>query len=137
MLFQSRLTVGERKPAILRFPFDWPRSLVNPDGSCSGLAKMTLVYSPPLDPAFGAESQPHYDTVLPHGVSGSVTVGGFAVPLAADGTALPVALDAEGYIVWGYGSKTTVPCVFYPFTGDGGGLAMLEARAAPRRAPAE
>jgi len=55
MLFQSRLTVGERKPAILRFPFDWPRSLVNPDGSCSGLAKMTLVYSPPLDPAFGAE----------------------------------------------------------------------------------
>ena len=55
LLFQSRLTVGERKPAILRFPFDWPRSLVNPDGSCSGLAKMTLVYSPPLDPAFGAE----------------------------------------------------------------------------------
>lgn len=55
MLFQSRLTVGERKPAILRFPFEWPRSLVNPDGSCSGLGKMTLVYSPPLDPAFGAE----------------------------------------------------------------------------------
>lgn len=55
MLFQSRLTVGERRPAILRFPFEWPRSLVNPDGSCSGLAKMTLVYSPPLDPAFGAE----------------------------------------------------------------------------------
>ena len=55
LLFQSRLTVGERKPAILQFPFDWPRSLVNPDGSCSGLAKMTLVYSPPLDPAFGAE----------------------------------------------------------------------------------
>lgn len=55
MLFQSRLTVGQRRPAILRFPFEWPRSLVNPDGSCSGLAKMTLVYSPPLDPAFGAE----------------------------------------------------------------------------------
>ena len=55
MLFQSRLTIGERKPAILRFPFEWPRSLVNPDGSCSGHAKMTLVYSPPLDPAFGAE----------------------------------------------------------------------------------
>ena len=55
LLFQSRLTVGERKPAILRFPFEWPRSLVNSVGSCSGLAKMTLVYSPPLDPAFGAE----------------------------------------------------------------------------------
>ena len=55
MLFQSRLTIGERKPAILRFPFDWPRSLVNPDSSCSGSAKMTLVYAPPLDPAFGAE----------------------------------------------------------------------------------
>lgn len=55
MLFQSRLTIGERRPAILRFPFEWPRSLVNSDGSCSGIAKMTLVYSPPLDPAFGAE----------------------------------------------------------------------------------
>lgn len=55
LLFQSRLTVGERKPAILRFPFEWPRSLVKPDGSCSGRARMTLVYSPPLDPAFGAE----------------------------------------------------------------------------------
>lgn len=55
MLFQSRLTIGERRPAILRFPFDWPRSLVREDGSCSGRAKMTLVYSPPLDPAFGAE----------------------------------------------------------------------------------
>ncbi len=55
MLFQSRLTVGKRKPAILRFPFEWPRCLVKPDGSCSGRAKMTLVYSPPLDPAFGAE----------------------------------------------------------------------------------
>ncbi|MEO9877512.1 MAG: S8 family peptidase [Anderseniella sp.] len=55
LLFQSRLSIGERKPAILRFPFDWPRSLVDSDGSCSGRARMTLVYSPPLDPAFGAE----------------------------------------------------------------------------------
>lgn len=54
MLFQSRLTIGERKPAILRFPFDWPTSLVE-NGTCSGRVKMTLVYSPPLDPAFGAE----------------------------------------------------------------------------------
>lgn len=56
LVFQSRLTVGERRPAILRFPFNWPASLVDPaTGACRGRAKMTLVYSPPLDPAFGAE----------------------------------------------------------------------------------
>lgn len=54
LFFESRLTVNERRPAILRFPFEWPASLVN-NGACSGRAKMTLVYSPPLDPAFGAE----------------------------------------------------------------------------------
>lgn len=54
LLFQSRLQIGERKPVILRFPFAWPRSLVD-NGTCSGRARMTLVYSPPLDPAFGAE----------------------------------------------------------------------------------
>lgn len=55
MVFQSRLTVGARRPAILRFPFAWPQSLVGPQSACSGQVKMTLVYSPPLDPAFGAE----------------------------------------------------------------------------------
>ncbi len=56
LLFQSRLTAGERKPAILRFPFQWPASMVDPaTGACSGRARMTLVYAPPLDPAFGAE----------------------------------------------------------------------------------
>jgi len=54
LLFQSRLSIGERKPVILRFPFTWPQSLVM-DGQCSGRARVTLVYSPPLDPAFGAE----------------------------------------------------------------------------------
>lgn len=54
LFFESRLTVNERRPAILRFPFEWPASLVK-DGACSGRVKMTLVYSPPLDPAFGAE----------------------------------------------------------------------------------
>jgi hypothetical protein len=54
LLFQSRLSIGEKKPVILRFPFSWPQSLVT-DGRCSGRAKITLVYSPPLDPAFGAE----------------------------------------------------------------------------------
>ncbi len=56
LVFQSRLTIGERRPAILRFPFAWPASLVDPStGACSGRAKMTLVFGPPLDPAFGAE----------------------------------------------------------------------------------
>lgn len=54
LLFQSRLSIGEKKPVILRFPFTWPQSLVA-GGRCSGRAKMTLVYAPPLDPAFGAE----------------------------------------------------------------------------------
>lgn len=55
LLFQSRLSIGERKPVILRFPFAWPESLTTQDGRCSGRAKITLVYAPPLDPAFGAE----------------------------------------------------------------------------------
>ncbi len=55
MVFQSRLTVGARRPAILRFPFSWPQSLVGPQSACSGQVKITLVYAPPLDPAFGAE----------------------------------------------------------------------------------
>ena len=56
LVFESRLTVGERKPAILRFPFSWPVSLVDPDTrACRGRVKMTLVYEPPLDPAFGTE----------------------------------------------------------------------------------
>lgn len=54
LLFQSRLQIGEKKPVILRFPFIWPKSLVA-DGKCSGRARITLVYAPPLDPAFGAE----------------------------------------------------------------------------------
>ena len=55
LLFQSRLSIGERKPVILRFPFVWPKSLTDEDGKCSGLARITLLYAPPLDPAFGAE----------------------------------------------------------------------------------
>lgn len=55
LLFQSRLSIGERKPVILRFPFTWPQSLTDAQGRCSGRARITLVYTPPLDPAFGAE----------------------------------------------------------------------------------
>lgn len=55
LLFQSRLSIGERKPVILRFPFVWPESLSDSEGKCKGRARITLVYAPPLDPAFGAE----------------------------------------------------------------------------------
>lgn len=56
LVFESRLTVGERRPAILRFPFTWPASLVDPATlACRGLVRMTLVYDPPIDQAFGTE----------------------------------------------------------------------------------
>jgi hypothetical protein len=56
LVFESRLTVGERKPAILRFPFVWPASLVDPTTlACRGRVRMTLVYDAPIDQAFGTE----------------------------------------------------------------------------------
>jgi len=56
LIFESRLTAGEARPAILRFPFAWPVSLVDPDTrACRGKVKMTLVYDAPIDPAFGTE----------------------------------------------------------------------------------
>ncbi len=56
LVFESRLTVGEQRPAILRFPFAWPASLVNPENrACRGKIKMTLVYDAPIDQAFGTE----------------------------------------------------------------------------------
>jgi hypothetical protein len=56
IVFESQLTVGSTKPAIMRFNFEWPSSLLDADtGACSGNVRLTLVYDPPLDPAFGAE----------------------------------------------------------------------------------
>ena len=56
LVFESRLTVGEQRPAILRFPFAWPASLVDPETrACRGKIKMTLVYDAPIDQAFGTE----------------------------------------------------------------------------------
>jgi hypothetical protein len=56
LVFESRLTAGEARPAILRFPFVWPASLVDPDTrACRGIVRMTLVYDAPIDPAFGTE----------------------------------------------------------------------------------
>lgn len=56
LVFESRLTAGERKPAILRFPFAWPAALVDPaTRACRGRVKMTLIYDAPIDQAFGTE----------------------------------------------------------------------------------
>jgi hypothetical protein len=56
LVFESRLTIGERRPAVLQFPFSWPASLVDAaTRSCRGKVKMTLIYEPPIDPAFGTE----------------------------------------------------------------------------------
>lgn len=56
MVFESRLTAGERKPAILRFDFQWPAALVDAaTRACRGLVRMTLVYDAPIDQAFGTE----------------------------------------------------------------------------------
>ncbi|HET6841364.1 MAG TPA: S8 family serine peptidase [Candidatus Angelobacter sp.] len=46
LVFSDRLTVKQR----LEFPFTWPKSLVNEDGSCRGRADVTLSYTPPIDP---------------------------------------------------------------------------------------
>jgi hypothetical protein len=56
IVFESQLTIGSSKPAIMRFGFEWPVALVDQTtGACTGNVRMTLVYDPPLDPAFGAE----------------------------------------------------------------------------------
>jgi Subtilase family len=63
LVFEALLPKGEpvrrsappRNP-ILRFDFAWPQTLVDTvTRACSGKVRMTLVYDPPLDPAFGAE----------------------------------------------------------------------------------
>ncbi|KAB1590322.1 S8 family peptidase [Burkholderia cepacia] len=51
MVFNGILKDGQE----LRFQFAWPASLVNEDGGCSGKVKLTLVYRPPIDRAFGGE----------------------------------------------------------------------------------
>lgn len=56
MVFESRLTAGERRPAILRFNFQWPAPLVDlTTRACRGRVRMTLVYDAPIDQAFGTE----------------------------------------------------------------------------------
>jgi hypothetical protein len=56
MVFESRLTTGEKRPAILRFDFQWPAPLIDAaTRSCRGRVRMTLVYDAPIDQSFGTE----------------------------------------------------------------------------------
>ena len=56
MVFESRLTAGEKRPAILRFDFQWPVPLVDATTrACRGRVRMTLVYDAPIDQSFGTE----------------------------------------------------------------------------------
>lgn len=41
----------------LFFEFSWPRSLTSNSGKCRGRIDVTLVHTPPIDPAFDAECQ--------------------------------------------------------------------------------
>lgn len=48
IVFQSQLTIGNAKPAIMSFGFDWPQALVDrATGGCTGTVRLTLVYDPP------------------------------------------------------------------------------------------
>jgi hypothetical protein len=51
LVFAARLMPDK----MLRFPFSWPRSLVDASGKCRGRGRMTLVFSPPLNYYYGAE----------------------------------------------------------------------------------
>jgi hypothetical protein len=51
MVFNGILKGGQE----LRFQFAWPASFVDSDGGCSGKVKLTLVYRPTIDRAFGGE----------------------------------------------------------------------------------
>lgn len=56
LVFNSRIPDDEKRPKVLRFDFEWPASLVDPNsGACLGEATATLVYEPPVDRAYGAE----------------------------------------------------------------------------------
>jgi len=46
LVFSDKLLAKQ----LLEFDFAWPHSLVNADGSCRGLAEITLCYTPPIDP---------------------------------------------------------------------------------------
>jgi len=84
MVFNGILNGGQE----LRFQFAWPASLVNDDGGCSGKVKLTLVYRPPIDRAFGGEFvRINLDTYLRQEVINPKTgAASFQGRLKGDGT---------------------------------------------------
>ncbi|MBL8237274.1 MAG: S8 family serine peptidase [Bryobacterales bacterium] len=46
LVFSDRLLAKQ----LLEFPFAWPKSLVDNNGSCRGRIDVTLAYTPPIDP---------------------------------------------------------------------------------------
>lgn len=44
-----------RRDQQINFRFRWPACLVDKSGACCGVARLTLVATPPLDPRFGSE----------------------------------------------------------------------------------
>lgn len=82
MIFQDRLRPsGPTRGQIMRLGFSWPASLVDRDGRCSGRVRMTLVYLPPLDRAFGAEFvRVNLDASLAQADPGSTVDGGTGWP---------------------------------------------------------
>jgi hypothetical protein len=55
LVFNSALPIKLDRAQITQFDFTWLAELVDAAGRCTGMAKMTLVSRPPLDPAYGAE----------------------------------------------------------------------------------
>jgi hypothetical protein len=51
LVFAARIKGGQE----LNFEFAWPKCLTGPEGQCRGHAKLTLVFSPPLDSNYGSE----------------------------------------------------------------------------------
>ena len=52
LVFSDKLLAKQR----LEFGFAWPKSLVEPDGSCCGRAEVTLCYTPPINPDYKEEA---------------------------------------------------------------------------------
>lgn len=88
LVFAARIRAGQQ----IGFRFTWPSSLVGPDGSCRGFAKLTMVSTPPLDPRFGSEF----------------------VRVNVDGALQQETLDKEGKLHW----KGQLDPIYLPGKGD-------------------
>lgn len=92
LVFAARIRADQE----IAFRFTWPPSLVGPDGSCRGFAKLTLVSTPPLDPRFGSEF----------------------VRINIDGALQQEHLDKDGKLHW----KGQLEPIYLPSKADAGAL---------------